>query len=348
MGVVHMDLAQHGVVLVVTGADHHGIRPLMAAHGVPLPPQPLRWPPEPAQARGADVSPRARGSQGASPRSRPPSGGGMLTGADGSPLESLAAEQPWESGSYPQESEEGLQATCLEFTTLEEGLRYCEDQLLEVAVRYGLCPAPSALLSLEAMLASHLQKLPLGGLDPAGAAAALRRYMSVVSLSAGQLLWKLEDAANELFIIEKGTIRVDEFIHEAASSAERQEDNPAADTAGPQQADARQARRTAALKSASAASLPDRVGAGRRVLARSYECGPGCVVGSTDFYLARPHGTRAVCRSAVARVLRVSRSAMERMAAEVPQALNVLQLAVMRANTLDLFQAAAQRQACPP
>ncbi len=53
MGVVHMDLAQHGVVLVVTGADHHGIRPLMAAHGVPLPPQPLRWPPEPAQARGA-------------------------------------------------------------------------------------------------------------------------------------------------------------------------------------------------------------------------------------------------------------------------------------------------------
>lgn len=38
MGVVHMDLAQHGVVLVVTGADHQGIRPLLLAHGVPLPP----------------------------------------------------------------------------------------------------------------------------------------------------------------------------------------------------------------------------------------------------------------------------------------------------------------------
>lgn len=38
---------------------------------------------------------------------------------------------------------------------------------------------------------------------------------------------------------------------------------------------------------------------------------------------------------------------MERMAGEVPQALNVLQLAVMRANTLDLSQAAAQRQAAP-
>lgn len=103
-------------------------------------------------------------------------------------------------------------------------------------------------------------------------------------------------------------VQVDEFIHEAASSTEQRDDDAAAVTASPQQADARQARRTAALKSASAASLPDRDGAGRRVLARSYECGPGCVVGSTDFYLARPHGTRAVCRSAVARVLRVSRS----------------------------------------
>lgn len=38
---------------------------------------------------------------------------------------------------------------------------------------------------------------------------------------------------------------------------------------------------------------------------------------------------------------------MERMAAEVPQALNVLQLAVMRANTLDLSEAAAQGSGGP-
>ena len=35
---------------------------------------------------------------------------------------------------------------------------------------------------------------------------------------------------------------------------------------------------------------------------------------------------------------------MERMAAEAPQALNVLQMAVCRANTLDLSNAAAQHQ----
>ena len=35
---------------------------------------------------------------------------------------------------------------------------------------------------------------------------------------------------------------------------------------------------------------------------------------------------------------------MERMASEAPQALNVLQVAVMRANTLDLSLAAEQLQ----
>jgi hypothetical protein len=54
--------------------------------------------------------------------------------------------------------------------------------------------------------------------------------------------------------------------------------------------------------------LLDRSGSGRRVLARSFELGPGCVAGSTAFYLARPHATRALCRSPSARVLRVTRS----------------------------------------
>lgn len=40
----------------------------------------------------------------------------------------------------------------------------------------------------------------------------------------------------------------------------------------------------------------------------------------------------------------VPAAAMERMAAEAPQALNVLQMAVCRANTLDLSNAAAQHQ----
>ncbi|KAL4859503.1 putative vacuolar membrane protein [Chlorella vulgaris] len=305
MGMVYSDLMQQGVVLVVTGADHHGIRSLLVAHGLPLPPHPLYWPLELEQPEGVLLTGSGHGSVG---------GGG---GGSSPPL-SLALEQAWEEGRGPLDvcGEEGHPPSCLEFASLEEGLRYCEDQLLEVAVRYGLCQPPSALLPLEDMLQSHLQKLPLGGdQELAAVVTTLRRYMSEVSLSAGQLLWRVDDPASAMFIIEKGAIRVDEFISVTGPA-------PATTT------------------SRGAASLLDRSGSGRRVLSRSFELGPGCVVGSTDFYLSRPHGTRAVCRSAVARVLRLTRSAMESMAADAPQALNVLQVAVMRANTLDLSKAA--------
>lgn len=73
---------------------------------------------------------------------------------------------------------------------------------------------------------------------------------------------------------------------------------------------------------------------------RSFELGPGCVAGSTDFFLARPHGSQAVCSSPVARVLALTRQGLTRLAAEVPQVLAVLQVIIMRANTLDLTVAA--------
>jgi hypothetical protein len=52
-------------------------------------------------------------------------------------------------------------------------------------------------------------QLPVGGgWEPAAVAAALQRYTAVVSLSAGQVLWKVGDPANDLYIIEKGAVRV--------------------------------------------------------------------------------------------------------------------------------------------
>ena len=77
---------------------------------------------------------------------------------------------------------------------------------------------------------------------------------------------------------------------------------------------------------------------------RSFEMGPGCVVGCTDFYLTRPHRTEAAAASAQCRVLCVTRAAVARLALEAPHALNVLQLCLMRANTFDLITAAALGQ----
>ena len=161
------DLAQHGVILVVTAADHHGIRPLLLAHGVPLPPAPMHWPPEMAQPQttggrycavlcnqtvrlaATQAAPRRAGPEAGppAPRSAPAAANLLLRTSPalhlfradvvastrgsqaGSPRRggSLAAEQPWESGQYPDEvfSEEGGQLpSCLEFRTLEEGLRW--------------------------------------------------------------------------------------------------------------------------------------------------------------------------------------------------------------------------------
>lgn len=185
------DLAQHGVVLVVTGAAP-SMRPLLLAHGVPLPPAPLDWPPEmeAPQAAGreaggcfvpftglwiggsvgwhasqqvgacaedggpfvkglhpgphwafpcppppapvcADVQPSVRGSRCGSPRGRTPGGRSTASGEPPSPLGagaastgSLAAEQPWEERHWPGAADDGLvQPSCLEFATLEQGLR---------------------------------------------------------------------------------------------------------------------------------------------------------------------------------------------------------------------------------
>lgn len=71
--------------------------------------------------------------------------------------------------------------------------------------------------------------------------------------------------------------------------------------------------------------------------ARTFELGPGCLGGSTDFFLGRPHSTQAYCSSTTCRVLVVSRTGIQKMAQEAPhQVLTSLLLVVMRQNLQDL------------
>eukprot|EP00887_Chlorella_sp_A99_P005390 scaffold1.g5390.t1 len=299
---VTRELSLLGITAVIANAGCHGIRELLLAHGVPLHLQVcynLSWPP------AAPPPPPAAGGL-------PPGGGSAASlqqGLEGPPGANAEAEGGLDLGGG-RGSEAGEEVVW-EFRSLEEGLRFCEDQFLEVAVRCRICKPPSAKLTLEELLR---------------VARALLRHVTRCVPGPGDVLWSDGDEADFYFIIEKGSLRMDEYAAEPALSFQ------ASPHAGEGEDGAPRGGRLVRSRS------------GRRVRVQSFELGPGCVAGSTDFYLARPHGTRAVCTSAGTRLLRVSREAVARLAADNPEALNVLQLCVMRANTLDLsVEAAAGR-----
>ena len=305
---VTRELDRHGIAPILTGIGNKGMLKLLAAHEVNT--KHMVWPPE--------VIPRREGA--------------------GSPV---TANLDYELPSTPKQENMIIADTITPivyvFHSLEEGLRFCEDALLEVAVRYGLCTPPSAGVTLEDLVMLHLEKVPL--LQPKSAekiARELRRYMTQQTVRRGESLWYVGDLADELILVERGVIRVDQFSdlrdsiwNGGVSSPPAREEDRGYEFPGfhgwmgPEHAG------TAAAQ----------LHAGSKPI-RSFELGPGCVGGSTDFFLARPHSTHAICASVACRVLRFSKESMSRMASEAPAALNVLQLCIMRLNSSDLFSAA--------
>ncbi|KAL6781953.1 hypothetical protein ACKKBF_B10080 [Auxenochlorella protothecoides x Auxenochlorella symbiontica] len=303
------DLLALGVTPLLAALDHHGVRPLLAAHGVPMGRR--AWPPEVGAGAGA-------GGDGAGSESAAGAGGGWADAAGPLPSHdsgSLAEvmrlpHAAWTALPPGAETARGGADAALVFDGLQAALRYAEDQYVSTAVRYGLCRPPLARLTLADLVRAHLDKLPVvapGAADDV--AATLVQYLDSRVLQYGEVLWRLDAPAQQMFIVEKGSLRVDQHRFGAAAAADRAEDPDAG------------------VVSAEAAG-------------RSFELGPGCVAGSTDFFLARPHGSQAVCSSPVARVLALTRQGLTRLAAEVPQVLAVLQVIIMRANTLDLTVAA--------
>lgn len=89
--------------------------------------------------------------------------------------------------------------------------------------------------------------------------------------------------------------------------------------------------------------------AGDGVVVSTHEHGPGCVVGALDLYLHRPRASLAVVVSqGGARLFRLSNARLATLAAEAPQALNLIQAVLMRAVCRDLAvameMAAGQRE----
>lgn len=261
------ELSTMRVNMVLTNVDHHGIGDLLKSHEVKL--RFLCWPPEV----------RALG---------------QIREIDDGGCSGMALS------SHPEEPE----ALC--FASLEEGLRFCEDALLEVAVRHNLCTAPGAVITLQDLVLAHIEKMPLIIGSQAQCQVVVKelsRFMILSTMSRGNVLWRWGDAAQDLFIIQRGIIRVDQL---SKKTTDRDENGSSV----------------------------------HRFKVRSFELGPGCVAGSADFYLNRPHRTQAVCASRSCQYLCLSRDALKRMSQEAPLALNVLQMVVMRANIYDLSAAA--------
>lgn len=306
---VTRELERHGIMPILSGLRRDGIASLLQAHEVNI--SPIVWPP--------DVAP--------------------IEANEG--LSYQEFNVPYSPKQDEGSETLGFSAPVFLFETLEEGLRFCEDALLEVAVKFGLCTPPSAGISLQDLVNLHLNKLPL--FDPKAAAKLakeMRNYVTQQTVRRGESLWHVGDPADEMIIVERGVIRVDQFNDLRNSIWEQKSpiDSPKEEVEYQSVSDFPGFPNWLASDNEGMESSSSGAGMSRPI--RSFELGPGCVGGSTDFYLARPHSTHAVCASVACRVLRISKRSMQRMAGESPMSLIVLQLAIMRLNSSDLFSAA--------
>jgi len=96
------------------------------------------------------------------------------------------------------------------FESLDDGLRYCEGRVLQVAMDAGLCHPPVSEMSLTQALESHLgapaaADLP-PGLDLAAAAEQILPFLGVHELSEGEVLFQRGEPGDRLYIIQSGEV----------------------------------------------------------------------------------------------------------------------------------------------
>jgi hypothetical protein len=351
IGTICRDLGRHGITPIMAGTAHAPsiVRTLLTAHGLDL--VPVTWPP-------ADIYSLSQS---------PPS------------LSTILYNREEGGGGHEHAGHEmggGGGVKCLEFAhSTTDALRFCSDQFLQVAVTHHLCSPPTLEITLEQIFSLHLTERPFPSITAHQAAAMLEPYVEKLVLQRGQVLWKLHDPAQHMYIIENGVVRVDQYS--THDPIEDENDDGGGNNGGNNGV----ARRESSISDGGGGgatmflhgshswrgpSLPShhhdhhhqrgdgggqlnrnvrpqpQARSGKYFLVRSWELGAGCVAGATSFYLSgKRHSSAAMVLSERARVLRLEWKGMEEMAKKAPEALNVLQLFAMRANTSDLAAAAA-------
>ncbi|CAD7702019.1 unnamed protein product [Ostreobium quekettii] len=199
--------------------------------------------------------------------------------------------------------------TVRSFDSMEEGLSFCEEHFLEIAVAHGLLAPPASSMQLAEILKSSLS-LPKGyipdDMDFKSAANALRSFLTVKEMKVGERLFSIGGKATELCIVEKGKIAVEIDLMRIG--------HPCLPDM----------------------NVPDKLSVPSKL--RVLGVGPGGVVGEMDFLLRRPRSCYAFCVED-SRLLCLSHEAVEKMAILAPRMLNLIQAVLLRSTSMSLSHA---------
>ena len=201
--------------------------------------------------------------------------------------------------------------TCAWFSSMDDGLTWCEESFLAIAEKYHLCEPPPVCVTLSEVFRTNLEVprafLGMCSVDYTTAAGNFERFCVKQSMDAGQILFERGDAADSIFIVESGSVAC--LMDYTVSSVRSR---------------------------AAAAAVPGDLAVSHA--ARVLVYGPGGIVGDLDFTLQRPRSFIARCRRG-GTLWQLQRVEFERLATEAPQVLVLLQTVVLRLNCLSASHA---------
>jgi SulP family sulfate permease len=206
-------------------------------------------------------------------------------------------------------------SSCLCFSSMDEGLRWCEDHFLKIAESYGVCEPQPEFVDLAFVLRNNLQPPPLttqgnaDHTDYAEAAAILGKVSELRKMEPGSVVFTRGKPSDEVLVVRKGAIvcQVD-FT------------------------------RTTVHSRAVAAAVPK--GLAVDAVSRTLSYGAGGIVGDTDFMLQRPRSFDArACPQRGAECWVFNYRSFQRLSADSPHTLVLLQTVILRINCLSASHA---------
>eukprot|EP01025_Chloroclados_australasicus_P038986 TRINITY_DN4023_c0_g1_i5.p1 TRINITY_DN4023_c0_g1~~TRINITY_DN4023_c0_g1_i5.p1 ORF type:complete len:784 (+),score=96.96 TRINITY_DN4023_c0_g1_i5:30-2354(+) len=203
-----------------------------------------------------------------------------------------------------ENDDEGL---CIAFDTMEDGLMYCEDQMMQVAVRYGLIQAEDKEMDLLNIIKNQMHPDDLDGIDLQSIASQLNQVVGQIQLQSGDNLFSVGDISDHIYLLRKGRIVCEVNYLEMTTWS----------------------RFIGSV-------LPHQNQ--ERTIHKTIRYGPGGVLGDLDFVIQRPRSFNAKCEIAC-KLYSISKEQQIAMRRSQPELLNILQSIILRSASLSASHA---------